>query len=247
MTRDLIGRARRLVIVGGFAPPIVYAVYEAWWQTRGGEVNVLQLGGLTVIFWLVALALVLATRRHPGKWLYPGQVGALVLLWLFFHLEGNPREPVLYWTTTIATIVVVAAVAVLPPLRGRKQVLADLPPEVIASDLVISFTPRGDSSVNLWVDQKKVTAFEETRSSDRLSVSVPLAEITEVTTWTAAEDTEWVVPGGDRTVSWPAGELIGFSTPDRRLVVAVEEAGKAKRFVEGRVALARERATIGDG
>ena len=183
----------------------------------------------------MALALFLATKRHPAKWLYPGQVGGLVLLWLVFNLDGSPREPALYWATTVVTFVVVAAVAVLPPLRARRLVLSDLSPEIVASDLVISFKPRGDSSVNLVVDENKVMAFEETRSPDRLSVSVRLADITEVTTWTAAEDTEWVVPGGDRTVSWPAGWLIGFTTPDGQLVVAVEEPEKAKRFVEARV------------
>lgn len=244
-----IRRARNLVALGAFAPPVVYDVYAVWWRIwddEFGTADVVQLGGLTVIFWLVGLWLFVLGRKHPGRWLYPAQVGGLVLLWLVFHLDRSPHqdEQAAYWAGTIATIAAVAAVAVLPPWRARKMVLADLSQEIVDSDLVIPFKPRRGGQVGLAVDQHEITAFDEARSSDRLHVSVPLTDVTEVTTWTESGDTEWALPGGDRTVSLPAGELIGFSVPDGQVVVAVRDAAKAKRFVEARVA--RRRAAVPD-
>lgn len=242
-------RARRLILLSAFAPPVLYDAYAVWWRLRDESfdgADVLQLTGLTAVFWLVGLWLVVLGRKRPSMWLYPAQIGGLVLLWLLFNLdEPSEQEQGLYWAGTAAAIAAIAAAALLPALRARKMVLANLSQDVIDSDLIISFKPRPDSAVNLEVDRHEITAFEEARGPDRLRVSVPIGEIAEVTTWTSAAATEWAVPGGSRTVSMPSGELLGFTVAGGQLVVAVEDAAKAKRFVEARRDLARHRTSAG--
>lgn len=64
-------------------------------------------------------------------------------------------------------------------------------------------------------------------------------------TWTEAENTEWTIPDGDveRTVTMPAGKLLGISVPGGQLVVAMDETTEAKQFIEARAALTRRRST----
>ncbi|MGB3437568.1 MAG: hypothetical protein WBA97_02350 [Actinophytocola sp.] len=247
-----IRRARLLVALSAFAPPVVIDVYGVWSRVRENEfgtADMTQLGGFTILLWLLGLVMVLTTRKRPHMWLYPGYyVGAFLVVGLVFQAYQSSSyhdDQAIYWASTIATIVAIAAVTVLPASRARRMVLTNPSPEIVESDLELTFTSRGDRSVSLSVDPTEISAYEDSKRDDRVRVSVPLTDVTTVTTWHQPESTEWEVPGGG-TLSLPAGELIGIDVPDGRLVLAVADPANAKRFVDARVALARQRAAVTD-
>jgi hypothetical protein len=237
-----VRRARRLVTFSAFAPPLLVDIHFVWWEVAGdglGSDELLMVGGVTLLLWLLGLWPFLATRRTPNSWTSVALPGGLLTLLMFSQLGIDSRGS-MGTLTAIATMITVAAVSFLLPYHARKTVLTDLSPDVVDSDLTITFKPRRGSSAILVVAPEGVGVAEDSQSPDRFHVEVPFDELTAVTTWTEVENTEWTLPGDEeRTMSMPAGDLLGFDTPDGQLVVAVHDTAGAKRFVEARAALAR--------
>ncbi|HEX6351681.1 hypothetical protein [Actinophytocola sp.] len=237
---SLIRRARRLVAISAFAPPIVFDIYYACWAVvddRFGSEDLLMVGGVTLLLWLFGLWPFLATRKAPNSWPSVATPGVLMTLMMFSQFAADSRGSA-GTASVIATMIVGAAVASLS-LNARRMVLDDLSPDVVESDLTITFKPRRGSKAILVVGPEAIAVAEDSQRPDRFHTAASYDEISTVTTWTEVEDTEWKLPGDEeeRTVSMPAGELLSIDIPAGQLVVAVHDTAKVKRFVEARLAL----------
>jgi hypothetical protein len=247
-------RARRLVTFATFAPPVLFDLYFVPWSISEGTFEYDGLfvsGGLTLGLWLLGLWPFLGSRKSPNAWSSVGFPGLFLLLILFADLQGSKYQDweTSHYVSAVATVLVVAAVISLLPLLAKKMVFADLSsPEIIESDLVFTFKPLRGSTAILTVGLDGVAVSEDTRRDDAFHARAALSDVSTVTTWTEVEDTEWEIPGDEeeRTLSLPAGELLGVSYDDSQLVVAIRDPDKAKRFIEARVALAHEQAAAVD-
>jgi hypothetical protein len=206
----------------------------------------LLVGGATIVLLLLGLWVLFSTRKAVRRWrnvAFPGLVVILAFAWQI-SFDG---EAILYSVTAVVTALVVAAVSFLLPLNARKIVLADLSSEVVESDLTLTFAPRNGSAL-LEVGPDSVGVSKDTPSDDRFYLTVALSDVSAVTAWTEVKDTTWAIPNDEdeRTVSLPAGDLLGISVPVGQLVVAVEDTAKVRRFLEARVALEHEQAAAVD-
>lgn len=172
---------------------------------------------------------------------FSGSMVALLAGASVFNGSYQEEAGVAYYPVGVLFVGALALLAWLPVLRARRMVLSDLSPEIVDSRLTITFRPRAGKDHLLAVHDDSVEIIENTSSNDKFRRSFPLTDVSSVDVWTEPEPTDRPVRDDEERIL-PAGELLGITVPAGQLAFAPAEPARAKRFVEARVALARERA-----
>ena len=250
-TSSLVQRTRRLLVISAIAPAFVFGVVTvAMAAAQQDTRNMLISAGAAVVIGAVGVWIRWGTRAKPNLWQsavsFSGWFSAVVFVMM---ATGSGIEDELGWSET-AFFVAVAVVAIglallgwLPARRAARLVLADLSPEVVDSPLVVTFTARGTDAHTLSVTPD---ALEVTLKADSVrkttTHSFPLDEVAGVNARTETDDGEHPVPGTDKRIRVPRGEVLVVDLGEGPLVFAAKDVRRARDFVEAR---ARRRATAG--